>query len=368
MVDFIAPPFDTKDASKENESNRRRYFSYWRRPGYTEPGASRSGEKTDSHTMHNYGQRTKLFSDDDFGKGIPLMPVNSGSNVITDAFVDKFATLSSTQYRLLKQWAYGKFVCDDDDAIKFKDERGISMVHPLDRASVGNCVGTPMCPGIEVTWSIRNHHIYSGPYRIKHKEIDDITGLNPYYDETKITSEGKYDGCEPGDLTKRMANPWQSDLFQCNLDHVTFRDDSDEYNKDGKENPDPPTYVAYWWPPSAPWDVISGIETAEEQMDAGWIAAGRQVRYTRGINDIVDMVYGWSYMGFIVNQNDGSDRDLYQYFVEKERNHKEFVIGNVEWVTRKIKIKNKEKKKRIPKFDESFYEPTFSLKRKPPVK
>jgi L-lysine 6-oxidase len=69
-------------------------------------------------------------------------------------------------------------------------------------------------------------------------------------------------------------------------------------------------------------------EKAMEELEAAGASAGQQVNYIRGIQNHVQMVYAWSYLGFIVNQNEGDDRNDYPYFVEKERNHEEFgVIG-----------------------------------------
>lgn len=56
----------------------------------------------------------------------------------------------------------------------------------MDEAGVGNCVGLPMCPGIEVTWSLQNKNIYSAPYVIedqKGKNGYNQTGLSPSRDE-----------------------------------------------------------------------------------------------------------------------------------------------------------------------------------------
>ena len=57
--------------------------------------------------------------------------------------------------------------------------------------------------------------------------------------------------------------------------------------------------------------------------------AGFQVYYTRGANNIGNLVIGWSYMGFIVNENDSAEGRMYPYFVEKERNHDRFVPAAV---------------------------------------
>ena len=92
----------------------------------------------------------------------------------------------------------------------------------LGRASTGNCVGNPFCPGIEVTWTTRNPSIYDAPWSIRHRKPSAWyleNGLDPDRDETETK-----EGCEPGDLSKRMANPWQADFFQCSVQDINFTD------------------------------------------------------------------------------------------------------------------------------------------------
>jgi L-lysine 6-oxidase len=285
MMGFVAPPFDPRDASEANRVNRETFFSYFRKPGAA-PGDS-------------YNQLWRGAAD----SSIPLMPLQSGSNSVSNDLIDKFLTLTETQYFMLGQWAAGKFRVT-------ADAPPTPRVHTLDRASTGNCVGGPMCPGIEVTWSLRNPPLYAEPYQIKQR-FDETHyfkhGLSPTHDEC----EGG--GCEPGDLTKRMAIPWQADFFQCTAQFVNYTDP-----QVNKENgiPAPPTYYAYWWPPQSPMFVLSGATSLAEQQAAG-VPAGFQVYYPRGINSFAQMISGWSYLGFIVNQNQGPASRAYPYFVEK---------------------------------------------------
>lgn len=299
MARFAGPRFDITDASEKNRANRENLFRYFRRPS----GPASNGE-----------EQTLLSPD-----GVPLLPTNSSTNSFMNINIDKFMTLTETQYFLLSQWAAGKF----ETTAPGREPVGI---HPLDRASVGNCVGDPMGPGIECTWSARNPVIYEKPYRIKPRFPDGkhyfAHGLSATeYDET-ISGEG----CEPGDLTKRMSIPWQADFIWCTFQHVNFVNP----NVCVGENllPVPPTYMVYWWPPQSPVTVISGAMTIEEQELAG-VDAGTQVNFTRGIGSYEEAIVAWSYLGFIVNQNHGQDRALYPYFVETERNHGEFVVGSV---------------------------------------
>jgi L-lysine 6-oxidase len=297
MVRFAAPRFDLADPAEKNRPNRENIFRYFRRPAG--PG----------------NQEQTLMSEN----GVPLLPLNSATNSFMNVNIDKFMTLTDTRYFLLSQWACGKFTTDAPTA----EPAG---VNPLDRASVGNCVGDPMGPGIEVTWSTRNPVIYERPYRIKprfkEKSHYNEFGLSANeYDET-VSGEG----CEPGDLTKRMSIPWQADFSWCTVQHVNFVDPDICVNE--QFLPVPPTYLVYWWPPQSPVHVISGAKTLEEQRLAG-IDAGGQVNFSRGINGYADMIVGWSYLGFILNQNIGPDRDLYPYFVETQRKHDEFIAGTV---------------------------------------
>jgi L-lysine 6-oxidase len=315
MVAFISPRFNPRDASPANAANRRTFFSYFR--------DSSGNELSEPHQTL-------------FAKNVPMVPLNSGSNSVTNQNQDKYMGLTRTQYFLLGQWAEGKFT-------NGRVKPWPNSVHPLDRASVGNCVGHPMSPGIETTWTMRNPIIYDAPYRIKHAHDEAWYrehGLSTRGDETGGWYGSKYapdikgpewvvaqDGCEPGDLTKRMSCPWMSDFYQCSVEYVNFSDPPKKpqpNTSDITEIPSPPTYYTYWWPPQAPMHVLTGAMTAEEQADAG-VPAGFQVYYNRGANNIGNLVVSWSYMGFIVNENTTAEGRMYPYFVEKERNHEEFV-------------------------------------------
>lgn len=324
MTAFIRPAFDVNDASEANRPNREKFLSYFRKPS-----AIRQADEKHPPGFTG-GQNWQLFSDyskEDPANGIPLMPLNSGTNSVRNNLIDKFSVLTDTQYYALQQWAKGKFSSNTPGLT-------IPGIDPLDEAAIGNCVGEPMCPGIEVTWNVRNPIIYDTPYVIKHRHDAAYYlkhGLSPGADECEPVSwnaPGIGLGCEPGDLTKRMAIPWQADFYDCSVQMINFDDPNIVKNPDSLI-PVPPTYYAYWWPPQSPWNVISGATTLEEQKLAG-IPAGLQVMYSRGMNSFSQMISSWKYLGFILNQNkDENYGRQYPYFVEKERNHNKFGVASV---------------------------------------
>ena len=297
MNSVSPPPFDARDNTTATAGVRKAYLALFRKPGPADQIGLDSNQ---------------LFSTNGAGStGFPLMPLNSGSNSVNNEKIDKFLTLTETQYFFLSQWAAGKFTTtappEQDSVLK------------LSEASVGNCVGGPFCPGIEVTWSTRNPNIYSGLYIPRHRHDEQWyaqQGLDPYEDET-----ADKDGCEPGDLTKRMAIPWQADFFQCSIQFINFT--NPKINK-GSGIPQPPSYYAYWWPPQSPWQVMTGDLDIADQ-DAAGTPAGYQVLFSRGINTFAQMVSSWYYMGFVVNQATTEYATLMPYIVEQERNHKGFV-------------------------------------------
>jgi len=310
MLMLSTPDFDPRDASEANKAKRQAYADKFRDPGGT--GFFGYGGLNDPRN----GQTATLFDDD----GMPMMPLNAGSNAVSNTMTQKFLTLTETQFFFLQQWADGKFTTEPPEA----DPYGID---PIDLASVGNCVGLPNCPGIEVTWNSWNPPIYDPhrPIALRPAKVDgnfNATGLSPSADECVPGSAG----VEPGDMSKRMAIPWQADFFQCSVQYVNFT--NPEKNKSDEGIPLPPTYYAYWWPPQAPWQVINGELSAEGQAASG-LPAGQQALYSRGINTFSQMIQAWSYLGFVHNVVEGPTRELFPYFVERERNHDQFTVASV---------------------------------------
>ena len=308
MVSIASPGFDLTDASEANRENRRAVFRMFRDP----VAGKYAPELAPDHE--------RLLADN----GFPLMPMNSGDNSIRNYFIEKFMALTVTQYHLLLQWSEGKFV------IERKDDWD-SWASPLDIATAGNAVGEPMAPGIEVTWTMRNPAVlvHGDPFRIK---LASFETLSPDRDETIAGN-----GCQPGDLTKRMAVPWQADFFDCTVQDVNFT--TPATNKTASNLsliPLAPTFFAYWWPAQSPYNVYSGAMTTSEQLLDGNAfvgnanngqVLGQNVLYHRGLNSFGDAVIGWKYLGFILNRTTGPHRDMLQFFLESERSYEAFQSG-----------------------------------------
>ncbi|MEN9867707.1 MAG: hypothetical protein RL748_3297, partial [Pseudomonadota bacterium] len=268
--------------------------------------------------------------------GFPLMPLNSGDNSISNVYIEKFMALTPTQYFLLKQWAHG---C----CVKEMKHDWASWVHPLDFASAGNVVGEPMAPGIEVTWSMRNPVIHVGgdPFRVK---VNPEYALTPDYSlDWQLDETMTGNGCQPGDLTKRMAIPWQADFYDCSVQVINFttplfnQNNSNVAASDNSKGAIPlaPGFYAYWWPAQSPYNVYEGALTAADQtLDGGPLnstnngfAFGQNVLYHRGLNSFNDAAIGWKYLGFILNRTTGEHRKLLPFYVESERNYAAFQAG-----------------------------------------
>jgi hypothetical protein len=118
-----------------------------------------------------------------------FLPALSGDD--GDALLGKpgfWLTITRTQYDVLMQWVNGNFQNDWNtapDPIRDISPEG------LDRAALEPCAGGPFYPGIEAGWLLRNPAAYAAPFRLSPTIL------------------------RPGDVTRRMACPWQADYYEC---------------------------------------------------------------------------------------------------------------------------------------------------------
>ena len=335
MEAFAQPAFDTRDASEANRAARQHYFGFYRVPvppesyRFLRDGLVPNGPNT-------------LFGPDN----VPLMPLNSGDNSVTNTLIYKFMTLTPTQYFFMRQWAEGMFDTGPAPAGAEGD------LLPLDHATIGNCVGAPFSPGIETSWIVRCPKLYARPFVIAAAHwAGSNAALRAHYaaQGLSLTADPQDgDGTEPGDLTKRMACPWPSDLYNCTVQTPNIVDP--EINQHPLDNGQqvPPSFFVYWWPPQSPMHVLAGdLDPANQVLDAyvsnppaiftapgphgtggstvnvtmpnpsasPIVAAGAPVSFLRGVTSFAQMVASWPDLGFVVNQGAPD----YPFFVERER-------------------------------------------------
>ncbi len=197
--------------------------------------------------------------DGELSVGVPLMPLSLG-----EAGTD-FLAVSKTQYFFLEQWSANHF--DADRAV------GLGPGEYLDMASLSNCLGGRYVPGIEVSYPIRQPDMYhtdwrtsgAGPFRVKHKALDYGTASKgaPFLTGGWIPLHGMSDGLEPGDVSKFMSVPWQTDYNSCSIHQASI-------NTSGENTATGNPLTLYWsWPSQRPdavypaADVVNGVLPAQ---------------------------------------------------------------------------------------------------------
>ena len=168
--------------------------------------------------------------------------------------------LTRVQYKQMERWAKGTFDADWTGSaptpLPFDQLPAKDQPHALDRAALEGCVGGPFFPGIEVGQIMLDKKTYQKerPFRINIAR-------------------------HPGELTARMAVPWQADFFACESDRHVSMD---------------------WWPGQRPDQVFRGAHRA---------------RWRLGVSGMNEMVARWSQLGFVVEKRTGETVT----YVEDER-------------------------------------------------
>ena len=120
--------------------------------------------------------------------------------------IRRFASLTALQYNRFKLWTDGKFTTGpyperrpeaaETGPMRLEDAPRSKQPEYLTRAILETTIGDPLFPGIEAYWIMATPDVYdfsvdvSPPFRIKNT-------------------------LRPGDLTKGLSLPWQSDFSLC---------------------------------------------------------------------------------------------------------------------------------------------------------
>ncbi len=158
------------------------------------------------------------------------------------------ASLSTHQLSWLQKWAAGQFVSDLDlsatPPTSLEQVALAEQPHALTAAALDHCLADAFHPGCELTWPMRIQSLYSGPFRIRRRsadlpELDCGEVLTP---AKALSAIGPLSASEPGDLSRWMAVPWQTDTASCLSGYSFFR-----------TSPSLPTF----WPARVPNQVLS---------------------------------------------------------------------------------------------------------------
>lgn len=246
--------------------------------------------------------------------GAPFMPLSMG-----DAG-KPFLTVSLTQYFFLTQWNRGHFTADVGPTL--------GPGEALDRAVLANCLGGRFAPGIEMTFIIRDPELWRrdwqdpavGPFRIRALPLNyaDVQASQPFLSVGYVPMHAGPDGLtsamiEPGDVTKFMAIPWQTD-----------------YNSCATHNQAPNPHLSstlYWsWPAQRPVQVHVADQSRGDELGplrysvrgkGTWSDdVGEQGRF----QELINSVLYWDRIGFVIQGTaiDGDRRYPADQFLEVE--------------------------------------------------
>lgn len=220
------------------------------------------------------------------------MPALSGDEGdVTVGDPSTWLSLTKTAHGILRRWADGEFDGDwsgvAPQPVPLESLPIEEQPAGLDRASLELCIGGPFYPGIEVTYVARYAHWYSEPFR---------------FDSTARRA---------GEVTQRMAVPWQADFYECQI---------------------------HWWPAQRPDDVLNeqvyrqGLDVSASAARQGKLAQALtdRIRWDRGVGEHWvnpeaetppnarpaspgnnDMVEKWRYSGFVVPMRTGAGEVLH---------------------------------------------------------
>lgn len=248
---------------------------------------------------------------------VPLMPLLVGDNPINNELPSKFLRLTDTQLFILKQWAEGKFINEEDEwnpaSLKAIDGPG----RALDKEILSNALGGSFCPGGEFGWIMRNPSIYREPYRLKADPDFYNFGQTPanayikpdlkyaYLTDTALSQDSDYKkGLQPGDLTKAIALPWQADFNECSIQPVDVTYEG--FNKGYPDNPADPrsksakeVWETLWWPAHRPMQVfqVTSVQNGKANYEFVDWAKGIPQTYEGDLK----MVKSWWKLGFVIS-------------------------------------------------------------------
>ena len=232
------------------------------------------------------------------------------------------ASLTNTQFMILKQWADGNFDADFDSKRRVPasiDEVPLAdQGETLTRAALEFCVADAFHPGCEMTWPVRQASMYMAPFRFAHQVPDwKEPGMGEIINIDSLTiPNGPLYSQIPGGITRWMAVPWQTDTASCRSGYDKTYD----------------PYLPAFWPARVPNQVLTKenyeivvdpAKAIEERLAAfanraAWTDPLGTDSYTAQINN---MIKGFGQMGVIEELPGPKDVDAFPSKIEVEDQH-----------------------------------------------
>jgi hypothetical protein len=202
------------DGSKGNAEYRQHVYAQFRNPSST---ASPLGPQLGKELWPPfYGDSLDSLSTPSAQTPDPSLTVPQG-----------LASLSALQLSWLQKWAAGQFVSDlsSTPPTSLEQVALAEQPHALTEAALDHCLADAFHPGCELTWPMRIQSLYSGPFRIRRRtadlpELDCGEVLTP---AKALSAIGPLSASGPGDLSRWMAVPWQTDTASCLSGYPFFR-------------------------------------------------------------------------------------------------------------------------------------------------
>jgi len=173
-----------------------------------------------------------------------------------------YFSVTTTIYYYLEQWMKGNF--EDDYDPNFTEPQHLyeiptaeGQTQMLTKANLHYCLGGPFHPGCELTWPMRMAGMYNAFFRIRKRSAHnpepvwrEFLDPGPFQSGAASVTPLEVFWNGPGDLTRWMAVPWQTDTSSCRSGYTP------EY--------DP--YIPTFWPATVPNNVLS-VRDYEIVMD-----------------------------------------------------------------------------------------------------
>lgn len=332
-IDFQLLMDNNQDKGSEAYKTRKQIFDKFRNPNF----------KEEENRIIPSNDQTSLLVPN---KGpVPQMPYYPNDGVDYPGSPMQWFAIPPVMFKRFKLWSEGLFSADAE-VQKLKNVEEVSQYYYTQgfakannpallssRAVVDTLYGGGFHPGVELTWPLRHDEIYAenkysgavndkinlgGVREFRINAADEGSESDHFYNNFGhlISSEFVTDSLQPesnsdwlweitpGDLTKWMGIPWQSDAASCQA--VYTQEDFP---------------IPVWWPANLPVHVVSkdsyeSFKNDESSADLrrnlfayrqewlhtadlGFVGYHAEGGYTNGL---IQMVYKWKNMGMVTGR------------------------------------------------------------------